>query len=154
MTIVPPSGPSPCPWMLIGEAPGRDEQIQGRPFVGRSGQALWAALKRVEITRDRFHVRNVISYGLPKNRDPKPAEIAEALPGLLEAVETVNPEVIVTAGGCATRVFLWRDLAGVHGIAHHVAIAGRDRAVFPIYHPAAGLHNKGFLPAFEYDIQR
>ena len=119
-----PSGPCPCKLMLVGESPGHEEQIAGLPFVGKSGQELWAAMQRFcGLTRDAFYVTNVVKYGLPKNRDPKPMELAEALPEFIDEVLSVRPHIVVTAGAFATRAVLGDvAMADVHGIPHHVVI--------------------------------
>jgi uracil-DNA glycosylase family 4 len=151
-----PSGSTSTGKALFGEAPGFEEQQDGRPFVGKAGKELWAGMKRFcGLTRDDFYVSNIVKEGLPKNRDPKPHEIAAALPEFLDELELVQPQLVITAGGFATRAVLGRRLmSDVHGIPHQVEIAGRSFVCHPIYHPAAGLHNKGFLAAFAYDLDR
>ena len=156
MTYVPPSGPVPNDLAIFGEAPGFEEQLAGEGFVGKSGQQLWADMQRiVGLTRDDFYISNIVKDGLPKNRDPKPAEIAAAMPEFFDELERVRPAVVVTAGGFSTRAMLGQvRMDMVHGIPHPTEIAGCEYICLPIYHPAAGLHNKGFLAAFAYDLGR
>jgi uracil-DNA glycosylase family 4 len=153
---VEPDGPVPCDLAIFGEAPGFEEQQIGRGFVGKSGQQLWSDMGRFTgLTRKQFYVSNVVKEGLPKNRDPKPDEVAAALPEFMDELERVRPKVVVTAGAFATRAVLGNVLMGdVHGIPHHAEIAGREFVCMPVYHPAAGLHNKAFLAAFAYDLGR
>lgn len=153
---VEPDGPVPCDLGLWGEAPGWDEQIQGLGFVGKAGQQLWSDMKRFTgLSRRDFYVSNIVKEGLPKNRDPKPEEISRALPEFLDELELVKPRIVVTAGAFATRAMLGDvKMADVHGIPHYTEVAGHRYICMPIYHPAAGLHNKGFLAAFAYDLGR
>lgn len=148
---VPGDGPT-GQYMLIGEAPGFEEQQAGENFVGRSGRELWSALKRhANLDRKQFYVTNLVKEGLPKNRDPKYHEVVKWMPELLEELERVKPKMVVTAGGFSTRFFLDRNITDTHGILHEITFMGKPLRVFPIYHPAAGLHNKAFLSAFGYD---
>lgn len=153
---VDPDGPVPAELALFGEAPGFEEQQEGRGFVGKSGQHLWAMMRRFTgLNRHDFYVSNLIKDGLPKNRDPKPHEISAALPEFLDELERVRPRIVVTAGAFATRALLGDvPMANVHGIPHEANVGGQEFIVHPIYHPAAGLHNKGFLAAFAFDLGR
>jgi len=134
--------------MLVGE--------QGPPFVGKSGIQLWADMERFTgLTKKDFYATNIIKEALPNFRDPKPAEVAAALPTFLDELTSVRPDVVVTAGGFATRTILGGvRLADVHGIPHSAEIAGHQFVCFPTYDPGAGLHNKSFLAAFAYDLGR
>lgn len=155
MSYVPSSGPIPCAWLLLGQNPGHEEQIEGRPFVGKAGADLWAGIKRfLGMERHQFYVTNVLKYGTPRNREPKPAEIAEALPGLLDELAAVKPKYVITAGAFATRAILGNDvkLHNVHGIPHRAEVAGQSFICLPMYHPAAGLHDKGMLGCIAYDL--
>lgn len=153
---VEPEGDTPCDLMLVGEAPGYEEQQFGRPFVGRVGQELWTGLRRhAGLSRDDFYLTNLIKEGLTKGRDPKAAEIGAALPEFLDEVEAVRPKLIVTAGAVATKAVLGAvTLNNVHGIPHTVEIAGHSCVCLPIYHPASGLGNKGMLAPFAWDLAR
>lgn len=153
---VEPEGPAPCDLMLLGEAPGYEEQQFGRPFVGRVGQELWSGMRRhAQLSRDDFYLTNVVKTGLAKGKSPKPADIGQALPELLDEIEAVQPRVIVTAGAIATRVILGpRSLHDVHGVPHTVEVAGHSCVCLPIYHPASGLGNKGMLAPFAWDLGR
>jgi len=130
--------------------------IEGRPFVGKSGQELWAGMDRFcRLHRDQFWVTNIVKDSLPNNRDPKPDEIARAIPEFLDELEMVQPRIVVTAGAFSTRVMLGDvKMADVHGIPHTAEVAGHQYLCLPMYHPAAGLHSKGVLAAFAWDLQQ
>lgn len=157
-----PDGPVPNDLALFGETPGPDEWEQGQGFVGRAGQELWAGLERFcGLSRGDFYVSNVVKdwllngEGHPVIREPKPAELARALPEVFDEIERVKPKLVVAAGGTAVRVFLSDRprLSDVHGIPHNVEFGGRNFVCLPTYHPSAGLHNKSYLTAFAYDLK-
>lgn len=92
--------------------------------------------------------------GLPKNRNPKPEEISRWLPDLLDEIDQCDPTIILGAGSIPSRVLgLPVPMNYGHGIPHRVTLCGKPRLLFPMYHPAAGLHNKGFIAAFYSDLQ-
>lgn len=125
--------------MIVGEAPGEDEDLSGRPFVGRAGQLLDKVLASVEIERDDVYVTNLVKRRPPANRNPRPDEIGASAPLLLEQIKLVRPQVIVPLGNVPTQWFLdsnegitklrgrWADWHGVR--------------VLPMYHPAYLLRN-------------
>jgi len=125
--------------MFIGEAPGRDEDIQGEPFVGRAGQLLTDIIKAMKLTRDRVYIANVIKCRPPENRNPEPDELDSCRPYIRRQVELIQPKVIVTLGRFALQSLLekaygitsvrgqWLDYNGVK--------------VMPTYHPAYLLRN-------------
>src|SRR5438552_73068 len=120
--------------MFIGEAPGRDEDIQGKPFVGRAGQLLTDIVKAMKLTRDDVYIANVIKCRPPENRNPEPDELEACRPYIRRQVEIIRPKVIVTLGKFA--------LQSLTGKAHAVS-ATRGQwteyegiKVMPTYHPA------------------
>src|SRR5919106_1444340 len=84
--------------MFIGEAPGRDQDIQGKPFVGRAGQLLTDIIKAMKLTRDDVYIANVIKCRPPENRNPEPDELDECRPFIRRQIELIRPKVIVTLG--------------------------------------------------------
>src|SRR5437763_10011808 len=93
--------------MFVGEGPGRDEDLKGEPFVGRSGQLLDRLMQEeIGITRDRCYIANVVKCRPPGNRDPLPDEIATCRPYLEAQVETIAPDVVVTLGNFASKLLL------------------------------------------------
>lgn len=135
-------GPIPAPLMLVGEAPGKQEDITGRPFAmyGRSGEELTGIIHKLGLPRDTIYISNIVKCRPPNNADPKPADI-EACAGqfLQREIDKVQPKVIGTVGGIATRYFLGKvSLERVHGIPFE---REDGYTVVPLYHPAAGLRN-------------
>src|SRR5689334_7263533 len=84
--------------MFIGEAPGRDEDLQGEPFVGRAGQLLTDIIKAMKLTREQVYIANVIKCRPPDNRNPEPDELDQCRPFLRRQIELIRPKVIVTLG--------------------------------------------------------
>lgn len=132
--------------MFVGEAPGHAEDLQGIPFVGRSGQLLDRLLaEELGIGRDRVYIANVIKCRPPENRDPKPDEIAACRPYLEEQVAVIAPKVVVTLGNFATRLLLDTDqgITSVRGTSYPL---GATRLV-PTFHPAFALRGGGVVLA-------
>jgi DNA polymerase len=125
--------------VFIGEAPGEDEDLQGRPFVGRAGQLLDKILASVGIRREDVYITNMVKYRPPGNRNPRPEEIAASEPLLLRQLELLRPQIIATLGNVPTQYFL-KTTEGItktrgkwfvwHGI-----------QVLPLFHPAYLLRN-------------
>ena len=132
--------------MFVGEAPGRDEDLQGEPFVGRSGQLLDRLLsEELGIDRSAVYIANVVKCRPPDNRDPRPDEIAACRPYLARQVELIAPTVVVTLGNFATKLLLDTDqgITKVRGAAYPVG----DVQLVPTFHPAAALRGGGVVLA-------
>lgn len=138
--MVPGNGDPNASVMLIGEAPGKNEDEQGVPFVGAAGKLLDELLDSVGLSRERVFVANVLKARPPGNRDPLPEEAAHHWPWLEEQIESVDPDVIVLLGRHAMERFLpGRKISAIHGEARL-----KDGQVYlPVYHPAAALYNGG-----------
>lgn len=137
--------------LFVGEGPGFDEDQQGKPFVGRSGQYLTETLKQVGVQRDDVFITNVVKCRPPGNRDPEPGEIAACSDYLTRQITLISPRIIVTLG----RYSMGRWLPGasitrVHGQVKNI---GHGRVVLPMYHPAAALRNPAWKVEFERDMQ-
>jgi uracil-DNA glycosylase len=126
--------------MLIGEAPGKNEDLKGEPFVGAAGQLLNELLSHAGLERHEVYIANVLKCRPPGNRDPEPLEIETCTPFLREQVRLVSPDVLVTLGNFATRFVLKTD-AGITGLRGRVREAGRFK-VLPIFHPAAAIYDR------------
>lgn len=126
--------------MLVGEAPGGDEDRVGRPFVGVSGQLLDRMLAAVGLDRTQVYITNVIFWRPPGNRTPTPAEVAACLPFVERHIELVGPELLILAGNAAAKTLLLRNegITRIHGKWFEYQTAGMSRPVptLPIYHPA------------------
>lgn len=125
--------------MVIGEAPGEDEDLSGRPFVGRAGQLLDKVFASVGISRDEIYITNIVKFRPPGNRNPKPEEIKASEELLLAQIATVSPQVIATLGNVPTQYFL-NTTDGITKT-HGRVFAWNGLSVFPLYHPAYLLRN-------------
>jgi uracil-DNA glycosylase len=130
--------------MVVGEAPGRDEDLQGRPFVGRSGQLLDRLLaEEAGLRRDEVYIANVVKFRPPGNRDPMPEEIAACRPYLQAQVEQIRPRVVLTLGNFSTRLLL-DTKEGITRLRGRAYPWGPDGSVLvPTFHPAAALRGGG-----------
>jgi uracil-DNA glycosylase len=129
-----------APVMIIGEAPGAEEDRTGRPFVGRAGQLLDRMLAAIGLDRTQVLITNVIYWRPPGNRTPAPAEIASCLPFVLRHVALVRPKVLVLAGGTAASALLpeGQGITRLRGRWFDLAVPGLDRPVptLPMFHPS------------------
>lgn len=149
--------------MLIGEAPGKDEVIIKKPFVGQAGKILSQFLELADLTRDDLYITNAIKYRLSKpgarpgtfvNRPAKLTEIETARSFLHEEVKIVKPKIIVPMGNVPLKALLGRDLSigDCHGRILDVKIHGIN--VYPIYHPASLIYNRNLNEVYIDDIKR
>ena len=134
------SGDPAAKVMLIGEAPGKNEDLTGVPFVGAAGKLLDELLATAGLVRDDVFVANVVKCRPPGNRNPAPIEIETCVPFLWEQVRVIGPELIVTLGNFATRVVLQTDagITSLRGTVHQV----EGFKVLPVYHPAAAIYDR------------
>jgi DNA polymerase len=136
------NGPVPCDLMLIGEAPGADEDLQGLPFVGRAGQLLTQILASVGINRpDDIYIANTVKCRPPENRAPLATE-QEACSGYLQAqIRLVKPKIILLAGSPAVKAILKSDepITTIRG--KWLKLPGTEIPVMPLFHPAYLLRN-------------
>ena len=148
---VPGEGPADARIMLIGEAPGWNEDQQGRPFVGAAGRFLEELLASAGLTRGEVFITNVVKSRPPGNRDPLPDEIAACAPFLERQIEVIDPDVIVTLGRFSmARWFPGERISKIHGQPKR---DGR-RLIVPMYHPAAALHQSALRSAIEEDFAK
>ncbi|WP_299648139.1 uracil-DNA glycosylase family protein [uncultured Tateyamaria sp.] len=125
--------------MIVGEAPGRDEDMQGKPFVGRAGQLLDKMLAAINLSRDEsVYITNVLPWRPPQNRDPKPEEVAMMQPFLYRHIELANPDVLVVVGNHSCQALL-----GKRGITRLRGdwTEARGKPALPMFHPAYLLRN-------------
>jgi uracil-DNA glycosylase len=124
--------------MLIGEAPGRDEDLEGKPFVGRAGQLLDRMLAAIGLTEDHVYITNTVYWRPPGNRTPTPAEVEACAPFLARQIELLSPEVIVLLGGAAAKTILGvtEGIMRLRGKWLSYPCAGRDIAALATLHPA------------------
>lgn len=137
--------------MFIGEAPGRNEDLKGEPFVGAAGKLLDELLEHAGLTRAEVYIANVLKCRPPQNRDPLPEEIAMCTPFLREQIRIIDPEVLVTLGNFATKFVLKTDI-GITRLRGTVQQAGRF-TVLPIFHPAAAIYDRTKRDALFHDFE-
>lgn len=148
--LVPGEGDPSADVMLIGEAPGASEDKQGRPFVGRAGRLLDELLEEAGLERGTVFITNVVKARPPGNRDPRADEVAHHLPWLERQLALIQPRVVVPLGRHALAHFAaGAKISEVHG----TAISEGGRTLFPMYHPAAALHNLGLRETLSADAR-
>lgn len=136
--------------LIVGEAPGKNEDLQGEPFVGAAGKYLDELLSIAGLKREEVFIANVLKCRPPGNRNPRPEEIEMCSGYLREQTRTIDPEYIVTLGNFATRFILKTDI-GITRLRGTLQQAGRFK-VFPIFHPAAALYDGSKRVALENDF--
>ena len=149
---VPGEGPADAAIMCIGEAPGAEEDRQGRPFVGASGQVLTRLLGRAGVDRGEVFITSVVKCRPPGNREPTPAEMAACMEHTRAQIAVIRPKVICPLGRIAAQALLDRSLSITreHGRARRV-----DGILYvPLYHPAAALHQQQLLTVLEAAMLR
>ncbi len=130
--------------MVIGEAPGRDEDVQGKPFVGRAGQLLDRMFEAIAMGRGNpepahsIYITNILPWRPPQNRDPEPQEMAMMLPFVTRHVELVNPDILILMGNVSCQTLLGRKgITRLHG----TWVETLGRPALPMFHPAYLLRN-------------
>ena len=147
-----------APVMMIGEAPGEQESLQGRPFVGKAGKNLDAFLAQAGMDRASLYVTNVVKFrptrrseaGRVVNRPPTQEEIKLFLPWLLKEIELVDPRYIITLGNVPLKALTGRG--SVIGDMHGRFIDWQGRRLFAMYHPASVIYNPGLKAVYSRDI--
>lgn len=148
---VPGEGPLPAEVMCIGEAPGMNEDKQGRPFVGAAGKFLEELLAAGGLQRDEVYICNVLKCRPPGNRDPMPGEIESCAEYLDLQIDMVDPLVIVTLGRFSmSRWFPQQAISRIHGSVREFD----GRLVVPMYHPAAALHQQNLREVLLSDFRQ
>ncbi len=145
--------------MLIGEAPGKDEIAQGKPFVGKAGQNLSHFLEILQLTREEIYITNVCKFrpvrisakNTVSNRTPARGEIVQARPFLMEEIELIDPEWVVTLGNIPLQA-VRGDAKLTIGHVHGQAIDLGARKHFALYHPASVIYNRSLLEVYEQDL--
>jgi DNA polymerase len=143
---VPGEGNPNAELMFVGEAPGAQEDKQGRPFVGASGKFLSEMLESIGMNRDDVFITNIVKFRPPDNRDPKPKEIKACMPILLVQIEVIRPGLVVFLGRHSMNVFFPKlKISEAHGVPVAEEVKAGNAAFkqdfLPLYHPAAALYN-------------
>lgn len=136
--------------MIVGEAPGKNEDLQGRPFVGAAGKYLDELLKIAGLSREDVFIANVLKCRPPGNRNPQVEEIQQCADFLREQTRSIMPEYIVTLGNFATK-FILKTERGITSMRGQLHQTGRFK-VFPVFHPAAALYDSSKKVVLEDDF--
>jgi len=148
---VPGDGSRTADIMFIGEGPGFYEDRDGLPFIGPAGKLLNELLNSIGLKRDEVYITNVVKCRPPNNRDPLPGEVASCKPYLERQIEMIAPKVIVMLGRHSfLRFFPGESIGQARGKARK----WNGLLAYPIYHPAAALHNPKLRPVIESDFRR
>ena len=121
--------------MFVGEAPGRDEDIKGVPFVGRAGQLLTKIIESIDLSRESVYIANVIKCRPPQNRNPEPDEVETCEPFLFSQIDAIQPRVIVALGAFAVRTLLRDDKTPISKLRGR-QYSYRGTTLIPTFHPA------------------
>ena len=147
---MPGEGPARARVFFVGEAPGREEDLTGRPFMGLAGRVLTAALKSAGVQRENVFITSVNKCRPPGNRRPRPDEVASCRPYLAEQIDVIKPRVIVALGS--------HSFVALTGLKMRMSEARRSpylyhgRTVIPTYHPAAILYNRSLQASLRFDV--
>ncbi len=129
-------GNTQADWLIVGEAPGADEDRQGEPFVGRAGQLLNSMLRAIGLSREQVFIANVLKCRPPGNRDPAPQEVAECLPYLERQIALIKPKIMLAVGRIASQALLHTDVP-LGRLRQQVHAFGSSRVPLVVtYHPA------------------
>lgn len=149
--------------LFVGEAPGRNEDEQGLPFVGAAGKNLDGLLAEVGLSLDDIYVTNILKCRPPENRDPLPEEVKAHTPWLIEQIREMKPKVVCSLGNHATKFFLsggdvekmddQPGITSVHGKSRLINFEGLSINLIPLFHPAAIIYNRGLIPLWKADME-
>ncbi len=153
---VPGDGSANSDIVFIGEAPGKNEDIEGRPFVGAAGKFLAEMLEGIGLKRQDIYITNIVKYRPPNNRDPEPSEIAACKDWLMEELNLIQPKLIVFLGRHSMNHFFpLEKISLVHGkiLIKTIPEIGRQHFL-ALYHPAAALYNGGMRETLITDFKK
>lgn len=153
---VPGDGNPDTDIIFIGEAPGRSEDEQGRPFVGAAGKFLAEMLSLINLKREDVYITNIVKYRPPNNRDPLPEEKSACREWLLEELKTISPKLIIFLGRHAMNNFFPElQISKAHGKLLIKSFTGiSTKYFFPLYHPAAALYDGSIREVLKEDFKK
>lgn len=150
--------------LFIGEAPGRNEDLQGYPFVGAAGKQLDELLSIIGLSLEDVYIANILKYRPPNNRNPSAEEIKAHTPYLVEQIKIIKPKIICTLGNYATKFVLanfevegMKKIGGItflHGKPVEKKVDGFKFKAYPLYHPAATLYNRNLKETLKEDFEK
>lgn len=138
--------------MFVGEGPGFHEDRQGEPFVGAAGKLLNELLASAGLSRNEIYIANVIKCRPPNNRDPEPDEVDTCKPFLMQQIQLIQPTLVCSLGNWATQTLLEKKV-GITKVRGQ-AIPLKDFVLFPLFHPAAALHQGSLLQPLKEDFTK
>lgn len=153
-------GPLSAEIMLIGEAPGAQEDLEGRPFVGAAGKLLNKMLEEAGLRRSDIYITNIVKCRPPGNREPTPDEEEACLPYLIRQIALVKPRLIITMGKHSTRALLHmssvkiNSISSIRGKPHNIRVGAIEAMVIPTYHPAAAIYNPSLRQTIVNDLRQ
>lgn len=149
--------------LFVGEAPGKNEDEQGLPFVGKAGKNLDELLAKVGLSLSDVYIANILKCRPPENRDPLPEEIRAHTPWLVHQIKEIKPKVICSLGNYSTKFFLaggnvdmmdsQPGITSVHGKVREISFEGMNIKLIPLFHPAAIIYKRELLPLWEKDME-
>src|SRR3989338_7954320 len=138
--------------LFVGEAPGKNEDLQGEPFVGLAGKNLDKLLAKVGLSLNDVYIANILKCRPPENREPLPEEIKAHTPWLLEQIKKIKPKVVCSLGNYATKFFLAKGeadlmknqpgITSIHGNVRNIEMGNIKFRLIPLFHPAAIIYNR------------
>jgi len=141
--------------VFIGEAPGKNEDETGLPFVGAAGKFLNEMLETIGMQRSSIFITNIVKYRPPNNRDPLPEEKKAFWPYLIRQLDVINPQIVVTLGRHSMEYFIPGQLiSAIHGQPKRIAFGDAKLVIVPLYHPAAALYNGSMRTTLIEDFQK
>lgn len=141
--------------ILIGEAPGKNEDLSGLPFVGAAGKFLNEMLASAEMVRSDVYITNIVKYRPPNNRDPSPEEKQDFWPYLVRQLDVIQPKIVVTLGRHSMEYFLPNQkISAIHGQPKRITFGDTKLVIVPLYHPAAALYNGSMRTTLIEDFQK
>jgi len=149
--------------LFVGEAPGKNEDLQGLPFVGAAGKNLDSLLQKTGLSLNDVYITNILKCRPPENRDPTSEELKAHTPWLLKQIEEIKPKVVCSLGNYATKFFLAKGnieempkqpgITKLHGKATQITIQNTPIKLIPLFHPAAIIYNQSLKTEWEKDIE-
>jgi uracil-DNA glycosylase family 4 len=143
--------------VFIGEAPGKKEDLEGKPFIGAAGKFLNEMLENINKKREDIYITNIVKYRPPNNRDPEPKEKEDCNEWLIAELKIISPKLIVFLGRHSMlRFFPIEKISEVHGklLIKNIPELGNKQAFLPLYHPAAALYNGGMRETLIKDFKK
>ena len=156
---VPGDGNKDADIFFIGEAPGKNEDLQGKPFVGKAGKVLDELLDSINLERSDIFIGNILKCRPPNNRNPYDKEIKACTPFLDKQMDIINPKVIVPLGNFATQYIFEKfnipkqKISKVHGEKFEINTFNSKLIIIPVFHPAVVTYNKNKMPTMKKDFK-